>query len=266
MNRDISKGLKLRNTKGLNPSDIADIIEKGYLEQRRPSKDWTQKKTFSPSTIAYGHGTCPRYWTTAFNGVTTFADTTDALGIANMSYGTFAHDQIQGILEQQGILVESETGINIEDPPIFGYLDAIVNLNNENLVVEIKTTRSESFAYKETSRKPSVNHLIQLLIYLEATGIQRGFLLYLNKNDQTFLVIPVEMDKDNRKILDDVFAWLRQVRKAYEDDVTPKRPFRKSKETGLPDNKICNACPVQKACFEGPEGTELIARMVVPTI
>lgn len=266
MNRDISKGLRLKNTKGLNAAEIADVIEKGYLAKRRPSSPWTQKKTFSPSTIAYGHGTCPRYWTTAFNGLDTFTDSTDALGVANMSYGSHAHDEIQEIFEQAGLLVEAEQEITIQDPPIRGYLDAIVNWKGEEVVCEIKTTRAESFAFKETSRKPSANHLIQLLIYLKATGIQRGFLLYMNKNDQTFLVIPVELDTANEKIINDVFEWLRTVRAAYENNQTPKRPFRKNKETGLPSNKICNACPVQAVCFAGPEGEVAIARMEVPAL
>ena len=41
-------------------------IESGYIANRGPK--WQQKKSFAPSTIAYGHGECPRYWYLAFEG------------------------------------------------------------------------------------------------------------------------------------------------------------------------------------------------------
>ena len=264
MSRQLVKGLRIKNKKGLNPTDIADAIVQGFLAQKKPAQALTKKETFSPSTIGYGHGTCPRYWNIVFNGVEDFEDTFDAMAMANMSMGTAVHEQIQQALEAAGLLVESELEIKIQDPPIRGYLDAIINWQDEKIVCEIKPTRQESFVFKQLNGKPSANHLIQLLIYLKATGIQRGFLLYVNKNDQTFVVIPVELDETNEKIIEDVFEWLRTTYKAYQDGVLPQRPFRKSKETGLPSNNICRNCPVQKACFAGPEGTVLIPLMDVP--
>jgi CRISPR/Cas system-associated exonuclease Cas4 (RecB family) len=261
--RNVIRGIKLKS-KG---NEIAEAIEKGLLAQRRPALEWTQKKTFAPSTIAYGHGTCARYWFIAFNGTDQWDDDVDSMGVANMGLGSMVHDYIQTALKSSGFLVEEELEITLQDPPIRGYLDAIVNWKGEELVCEIKTTRQESFVFKEASGKPSVNHLIQLLIYLRATGKKRGFLLYVNKNDQTFLVIPVEMTEDNAKLLDDVLAWLRTTHEAYEQDTLPVRPFRNSKETGRPSNKICRGCPVQKDCFEHlPEGVVTIPLMEVPKI
>ena len=48
--------------------DVAGLTEKiqsGYTVNRIDKH--TQKKTFAPSTIAYGHGECPRYWYLAFD-------------------------------------------------------------------------------------------------------------------------------------------------------------------------------------------------------
>lgn len=264
MSRELVRGLKIKNRKGLNPTEIAEAIEQGFLATKKPAKSWTQKKTFSPSTIGYGHGTCARYWNIAFTGLKSFEDTFDAMAVANMGVGTAVHEQVQNALEAAGLLVESELEITVEDPPIRGFLDAIINWKDEEIVCEIKTTRQESFAFKLMHGKPSPNHLIQILIYMKATGKKRGFLLYVNKNDETMVVIPVELDETNNKIIDDVYEWLRTVYKAYQDEILPKRPFRKSKETGLPSNNICRNCPVQKACFAGPEGTVLIPLMEVP--
>ena len=52
-----------------HPIDAAGLTEKiqsGYTVNRIDKQ--TQKKTFAPSTIAYGHGECPRYWYLAFDG------------------------------------------------------------------------------------------------------------------------------------------------------------------------------------------------------
>lgn len=264
MSRELVRGLKIKNKKGLNPTEIAEAIQQGFLAQKKPPKSWTQKKTFSPSTIGYGHGNCARYWNIVFNGLEDFEDTFDAMAIANMSLGSAVHEQIQKALSDAGLLVESEREITIESPPIRGFLDAIVNWKGEDVVCEIKTTRQESFAFKQLNGKPSANHLIQLLIYLKATGLQRGFLLYVNKNDSTFVVIPVELNEQNNKIIDDVFQWLETTYQAYQDGILPQRPFRKSRETGLPSNNICRNCPVQQTCFSGPEGTVLIPLMDVP--
>lgn len=268
MTRNVIKGLKLKSQGDkLNPTEIAEVIEQGLLAQRRPVSAWTQKKTFAPSTIAYGHGNCPRYWYIAFSGTDSWQDDVDAMGVANMGVGSMVHDYIQTALKSSGFLVEEELEITLEDPPVRGYLDAIVELHGEELVCEIKTTRQETFFHKEASGKPSPNHLIQILLYLKATGKKRGFLLYVNKNDQSMLVIPVELDTTNEKIIDEVLEWLRTTRAAYDNETLPMIPFTRARSAGEPTNKICRACPVQKDCFgKLPEGVVDIPLMEVPKL
>jgi len=268
MSRSVIKGLKLKSKAGeLNPAEIAEVIEKGLLAQRRPAQSFTQKKTFSPSSIGYGHGTCPRFWYIAFSGTDTWQDDVDAMGVANMGVGSMVHEYIQTALESSGFLVEQELEITLQDPPVRGYLDAIVNWQGEELVCEIKTTRQETFIFKESSGKPSANHLIQILIYLKATGKKRGFLLYVNKNDQSFLVIPVEMDDANTELLEKVLEWLRTTRAAFDANELPMIPFTRARTAGEPTNNICRACPVQKDCFtKYPEGVVDLPLMEVPKL
>lgn len=254
----IVAGQKWKKNEPLDRLAIADIIVNGFIAKRRESKD-TTKVTFSPSSIGGYHGICPRYWVQAFNGAY-FDEKNDALSVNVMSFGSYAHETIQGILEDAGILVEAETEIKLEDPPIRGYIDAIVNWQGEHVVAEIKTTRSEAFQFRELSGKPSAQHLLQLLIYLKATGLRRGFLLYMNKNDQRIVVIPVELDETNEAIIEKAFEWMRKVRATWEAGDLPKRPFRKK------DNKTCNSCPLQDMCWAGPEGDVKIAKMEVPQL
>jgi len=254
----IVAGQKWQKNEPLDRLAIAQTIAAGFLAQRRESKD-TQKQTFSPSSIGGYHGVCPRYWTLAFDGGY-FDEKSDAMSVNTMAFGNYAHDQIQGMFKEQGILVSEEQEITIADPPIRGYLDAIVDWHGEHVVCEIKTTRSEAFMFRELSGKPSAQHLLQILIYLKATGLQKGFFLYLNRNDLSICVIPVEMNERNEEIIEEVFEWLRKVRKAWEDNKLPKRPFRKK------DNKVCAGCPLQESCWSGPEGDIKIAKMEVPKI
>ena len=148
----------------------------------------------------------------------------------------------------------------MKNPPIRGYIDALVKIDGEILVGEIKTTRQESFIFRQNSMKPTIKHLYQVLIYLKATGKKNGFLLYENKNDNTFLIIPVSMTEENEKILDDMLNWLREVYSTWEDGKLPTRPFTKK-------SKQCKTCPLWNVCWnEQPDGDIDVDPMVVAKI
>ena len=88
---------KDEDTKPKQAFSVDGLIEKiksGYVVDRGPKE--TKKKTFAPSTIAYGHGECPRYWYLAFDG-NIFEDNTEPDAVANMESGTLSHDRIQKI-------------------------------------------------------------------------------------------------------------------------------------------------------------------------
>jgi len=54
---------------------LVEKINSGYTIKNEPKHQI--KKTFAPSTLAYNHGECPRYWYLAFSGVT-FEDNSNA--------------------------------------------------------------------------------------------------------------------------------------------------------------------------------------------
>ncbi len=244
------------------PNKVAEIIDtKALIEKiqsgyivNRVSKH-TQKKTFAPSTIAYGHGECPRYWYLAFDGQT-FEDNADAYGAANMTSGTMSHDRIQDAMMASGIAVEyvndkgektTEFKIVNQDPPIFGYGDGMINWNEEEIVVEIKTMPNEGFEYRKTHNKPKTGHLIQLLIYMKILKKSKGVLIYENKNNHELLVLPVEVNDHYRRWVDQAFDWMRSVRKAWVDRTLPQKNYRSN-------SKICKSCPIQKACASAGAG------------
>jgi len=228
-------------------ADMNALIEKinsGYIANRGPRHQ--QKKTFAPSTIAYGHGECARYWYLAFEGGE-FEDYADPFAGANMTNGTKSHERIQKAMEDAGLLVDSEFKITYEDPPIFGYGDVLMDWNGEELLGEIKTAMAEGFEYRKKSRKAKSGHLIQILIYMKILKKAKCVLIYENKNNHELLAIPVEVNEYYIKWVDQAFDWMRTVRKAWEDKTLPSKNYRSN-------SKICKTCPLAKVCSSAGEG------------
>lgn len=251
MTKNLLQSVMLKKDDGPPPFIVADDfinkIHEGYVSSR--SAKHQQKKSFAPSTIAYGHGECPRYWYLAFEGGT-FEDYADAYGVANMTSGTMSHDRIQTAMLNAGLakLYQDDNGepttefkITYQDPPIFGFGDAMVTWNGEELIGEIKTMPSEGFEYRKAHGKPKTGHLIQLLIYMKVLGKKRAVLIYENKNNHDLLILPVELNDYYKKWVDDAFEWMRTVRKAWQSKTLPTKNYRSN-------SKICKTCPLKATC------------------
>ena len=219
-------------------------IESGYTANN--GLNFKTKKTFSPSTLVYGNGACARYWFLAFSGAE-FLDDNDAYAIANMSAGTLSHERIQKAITDAGIMVEQEKRIVAQDPPIFGFADAIVQWEEEQPVVEIKTMREESFAYRKHAKAPNY-HLMQLVIYMKVLGKKLGILLYENKNSHELHAITVEPTPELVAWADYAFDWMRTVRKQWESGDIPKKTYRSN-------SKVCGGCPIRDTCANADKGT-----------
>jgi CRISPR/Cas system-associated exonuclease Cas4 (RecB family) len=255
MTKNLLQQIMIREPKKVEIIDTQALIEKiqsGYTVKRVDK--FQTKKTFAPSTIAYSHGECPRYWYLAFEGAV-FEDNADAYGAANMTAGTKSHERIQQAMMDSGIaeIYESDEGPTTEfkiinnDPPIFGYGDAMINWEGEQIVGEIKTMLNEGFEYRKKSLKPKTGHLIQLLIYMKILKKSKGVLIYENKNNHELLVLPIEVTDYYRQWIDETFQWMRDVRKAWTDKTLPTKNYRSN-------SKICKTCPIQKACEDAGTG------------
>jgi CRISPR/Cas system-associated exonuclease Cas4 (RecB family) len=240
----------------LDAHAIAEKIEKTIVGDNEPK--FKTKKSFSPSAVGYGHGTCARYWHMAFDGAD-YIENTDATGALNMDNGNYVHDRIQAMFQKAygEENVELERKIVSEDPPVFGFADLIVDLGEYKAVGEIKSAKQEIFDGIVHKHKAPSYHLVQLLIYMRLLELEHGFFYYENKNTQEFLVLPVTMNKGLSEYTDEIFSWMRRVRDAWEMDefakpLSPKRTVKK-----------CTYCPLKAACFERPEGTIEIKPLAV---
>lgn len=226
-----------------NPREFEKLYEQAILSSRSTETKFKTKKSFSPSTIVYGKGTCPRYWHIAFDGAE-FTDTFTSQGIVNMDWGIESHARIQATMQNMGILKEAEFKVINDSPPIFGYGDVLIDWNGKDVIGEIKTVSEASFTYRQASGKPAAYHLIQLLIYMKILKLTEGFIFYENKADKKILVVPVTNTDRNIEIVNKVWDWMTEVYDNWESEegTIPKRPFRK-------DNKICQECPVFDTCW-----------------
>jgi CRISPR/Cas system-associated exonuclease Cas4 (RecB family) len=229
----------------LNTEELIAKIQHGYIVNR--VEKFQQKKTFAPSTIAFSHGECPRYWYIAFTGAN-FTDNADAYGGANMTAGTKSHERIQEAMGNADLLVDSEFKVTSNDPPIFGYGDVILKWGGEDLLGEIKTMPNEGFEYRKAAGKPKIGHLVQLLIYMKIMKRERAVLIYENKNNHELLVIPVTLNDYLKGWVDRAFDWMREVRSAWEKKELPTKNYRSN-------SKICKTCPVRATCDIAGEGT-----------
>lgn len=241
---------KVENGAAFAPSfiDKEALIQKinsGYTVNRVAK--FTQKKTFAPSTIAYSHGECPRYWYLAFEGAV-FEDNADAYGAANMTSGTKSHERIQEAMANvPDLLIDSEFKVTYNDPPIFGFGDVMLNWEGDALLGEIKTMPNEAFEYRKTAGKPKTGHLIQLLIYMKILNKNKAILIYENKNNHELLVFPIELNTYMYQWVENAFEWMRSVRKAWESKTLPTKNYRSN-------SKICKTCPIREACDKAGSG------------
>lgn len=267
MARDIVKNLKFKKYEGkFNVAEFAQMLDDAYMATKRPDGDMT-KKSFSPSSLGYGNGNCPRYWYMAFSGAH-FVDNNDATAVANMAYGTQAHDRLQKLIAGQASDlfktnsmkdVKTEIEITNEYPPIRGFIDLVIDWDGEEVIGEIKTAKQEVWDTRQAEMNPSANHMLQLLTYMKLRNAKEAFFLYENKNTQEILLIPIQMTDKNKKIIDDLFIWLCEVWDNFNDGDIPMRPFIKT-------SYACKGCPIKKECWAGETGTVQIEAYEVPKL
>ena len=224
--------------KAFGTAEFGDALEEALKRDDEERK----KKSFAPSGLGYS-GSCPRYWYYAFNGAE-FKYDTDATAMANMDAGTDAGRRLARVLDKAGLLVDDEVKVTHNDPPIFGYIDAMVRWKGEVIVAEIKTTKQETWQYRATNNTVPGYQLLQLLIYMHLTGKDKGFFLTENKNTHEIFLLPVKMNDEYRTLVENTLEWMRTVKKNADEGELPTRPFTKA-------SMQCKGCPVRDTCWEG---------------
>lgn len=245
-----AKEAKKASNQVIPPKEIIAKIYEGYLDDSDISV--RKKKSFAPSGLFYGSGACAKRWFVSFReGL--YDSKVQPLQSANMKNGILSHGRIQEAMLKSGVAKEIERKVTFEDPPIFGFADAIVEWADLEAVGEIKTTSHRNFEYRRTTNKIADYHLGQLLLYMYILGINYGVIIYESKDTNELHAISFEMTDEHRAAVEKILEWCRKVWEMSENDIMPKRSFRK-------DSKVCKSCPVEVRCNE-EDGTVKVERL-----
>lgn len=137
-------------------------------------------------------------------------------------------------------LLESEMSVKesfIREGYVFqisGRIDSLINVGKQNYVVDFKTMHSYAKNYI-----PKSADIQQLTFYLHALKLEKGFLIYIDKQDLTFYV---EKIKYNEEIYQELVQKTFELHKALKIKVVLAR------NCDAWNGKICSYCTHKTFC------------------
>lgn len=139
--------------------------------------------------------------------------------------GSYLHDMLQTYLENicrssPFLFFEREVVVSPEDSKlaaeyeIYSTMDGLFTISapgSENIVfvVEIKTISADMF---KTLTSALDYNIVQLNVYMALTGIHRGVIIYINKNDGNLLDFPLAFEPKIWKAVTEKINYVRDCR------------------------------------------------------
>jgi len=228
------KGKKKKPKKAKSMLGGSIIKEIDVMLKKQNGIHWKQSKGFAPS----GRHECPRYLgyrLFGFNRESKFSARTYRI----FDMGHLIHEKLCGYLDRLGILVETEREFWTVDPPLHGFIDAVILIGGEEVPVEIKSIGEYGFKRVKDLNSPQESHYAQLQFYLWALDLPIGIILYENKNNQMLLDFEVKRDDE---FLDRELTLFRNVYALFKNGELHERPFEE-------DSKECGNCDAKKFCW-----------------
>jgi CRISPR/Cas system-associated exonuclease Cas4 (RecB family) len=195
---------------------------------------------FHPSSLGTASGRCPRKLVYLLQGVEKKNVLSPRI-LRVMQDGVRMHQTLQTWFSEMGILVAPEIPIVWEDPPIRGHADGIINWEGEDILLEIKTIRSDAFNKLVLLNAPKNEAFLQANIYAYILGLEKIWFVYYNKDDAQIALFEKNCDKIlAEKQIDE---W-RAIYKMFVDGVLPDRPYKKN-------SVQCKSCELAYHCWSG---------------
>ncbi len=168
-----------------------ELMIDDYLENRDANRERIRKDNFSPSLAA----NCPRYIQFVMDAVKEETER-KGLNIRKLDAGKDMHNRYQQYFTNMGILVGSEIRLVIENPPIHGFIDAIIKSGGREWLVELKSRGHEVGGIKwEDFRAPPIEHEVQWQLYAKYNGPKEGFILVENKSTNAIKIFDRQLDE-----------------------------------------------------------------------
>ncbi len=150
--------------------------------------------------------------------------------------GNQIHQKLISALYSTGVVTASE--VEMPNQSLFhGRADAVVSLNGENYVVEVKSASPYAFKKLDGPKKSWVS---QLQIYLNHFDIEKGIILVECKGTQKLEEFCIERDE---KVFEELEREFGELLEMVREDVVPKKPDKSNWKFDK-----CRYCLYEKAC------------------
>jgi CRISPR/Cas system-associated exonuclease Cas4 (RecB family) len=152
-------------------------------------------------------------------------------------HGDYIHQLIMKALF--GIRKIHVVASEVNMPPqemISGRADAILSIDNELYVLDIKSMNSMIF---RSLTQPKEENVYQIQLYLHYFQIKKGILLYVDKDQQELKEFIIEYDPE---LCEKLLTDFKELKSKIELDVIP------SALPDYPNNWQCSYCPFREVC------------------
>lgn len=130
--------------------------------------------------------------------------------------------------------------------------DGVIELDGKKYVVEIKSMNT--FGFQKAKSHPSGQKQLKLYMYFE--GIEKGFVLVQDKNNQDFKVFLETDVNESDEHVADALMRLDQIQVLKNKFLKTKKPPERIPECTGPDSKRAMRCNMRDACWNVGQGRE----------
>lgn len=156
--------------------------------------------------------------------------------------GNSMHLRYQDMFAEMGILIAPELPIKEPELGISGRTDALIKIEDELILVELKSANQKACDKMRKNNLPKEEYVMQLQLYLHLTGIQKGIILVENKNDQELLEYAVNYDPEIAKKL------ISKIEHCIKHAKQGKLPPREYEMVGW--DSPCKFCDFNEECWK----------------
>ena len=211
-----------------NPAHREDIWLKDLIDEHLTGTMTSRnKRVFYPSVIS---NPCDRYVWLCYYGRMVDRPLPAVLERIFQN-GSYLEDRVAKWLTDLNILVDREVSVKYEIPAISGRIDFLIRHANYGVLpIELKSINTTKF---DKLRKPLDDHFIQIQMYLNMGGYEKGTVFYENKNNQKIKAFLVDRDPEKwADILDRCFK-IKEMLMAPEKCTGPRWCDCRQVEEGL---------------------------------
>jgi len=212
---------------------LKELIDKFYLDQQ---KDREQVHFYITDV-----GKCPRSVFFKFKNAP--REKMDPRILRIYERGEYLHRNIFNILYRLKIGITTEVSIPAQEI-IAGRADAIISINKENYVLDIKSMNSMIF---RNLTEPKEENVYQLQLYLHYFNIKKGILFYIDKDKQDIKEFLINYDPN---LVQSLLKDFTDLKIKIDKNIVPSRI------QGWPDYWQCQYCQFKEVCSMA-EGGEM---------